>query len=91
MIKLDLLNNKFHYITKLINKCILGQCKNQKNCVFFVKIMSIMSEFALSSEQFKPPVQEQQTQQPQQTVDADLPAVPNSAGEQKVEEYVNCI
>lgn len=50
-----------------------------------------MSEFALSSEQFKPPVQEQQTQQPQQTVDADLPAVPNSAGEQKVEEYVNCI
>lgn len=50
-----------------------------------------MPEFAPSPEQFKPPVQEQQPQQPQQTVEADLPTIPNSAGEQKVEEYVNRI
>src|SRR3989338_2590437 len=50
-----------------------------------------MPEFAPSPEQFKPPVQEQQPQQPQQTVEADLPTIPNSAGEQKIEEYVNRI
>jgi len=33
-----------------------------------------MPEFAPRPEQFKPPVQEQQPQPPQQTVEADLPA-----------------
>ncbi len=50
-----------------------------------------MPEFAPRPEQFNPPVQEQQPQPPQQAVEADLHTVPNSAGEQKVEEYVNRI